>query len=195
MKREIANTDYVIFIDDFHYIAKEAQAELSRQIKDAIANGCKFICASVPYHSDDVLRGNSDLRGRIFNIDFDYWDESTLKIIAQKGFKLLNIDASDEVISELVKESAGSPQLMQYLCLNSCFEMNVRETSDTSIKYQKILPHCKECANVHFSQQITARLWIKCAKDLKCVVLIENHIYQKMAGKAMFMSFIKSHCF
>ncbi|QLM89170.1 ATP-binding protein [Escherichia fergusonii] len=137
MKREIANTDYVIFIDDFHYIAKEAQAELSRQIKDAIANGCKFICASVPYHSDDVLRGNSDLRGRIFNIDFDYWDESTLKIIAQKGFKLLNIDASDEVISELVKESAGSPQLMQYLCLNSCFEMNVRETSDTSIKYQK----------------------------------------------------------
>ncbi|MCP6473840.1 hypothetical protein NL509_28760, partial [Klebsiella pneumoniae] len=68
LKSEIGNTDFVVFIDDFHYINRDVQAEIAKQIKDAIANGCKFICASVPYHSDDVIRGNADLRGRIFNI-------------------------------------------------------------------------------------------------------------------------------
>lgn len=135
MKREIADTDYVIFIDDFHYINKIVQAELARQIKDAIANGCKFICASVPYHSDDVLRGNADLRGRIFNIDFDYWNEDALKTIATKGFNLLNINAPSKIIENLVQESAGSPQLMQYLCLNSCFEINARETQEVALNY------------------------------------------------------------
>ncbi|HHA1766972.1 TPA: hypothetical protein ACOEDU_000431 [Enterobacter ludwigii] len=135
LKQEIGGTDFVVFIDDFHYISKEVQAELARQIKDAIANDCKFICASVPYHSDDVIRGNSDLRGRIFNIDFDYWDESNLTLIAEMGFKLLNITPDTNVISNLVKESAGSPQLMQYLCLNSCYEINARSTSITSTAY------------------------------------------------------------
>nr|DAI77396.1 MAG TPA: Bacterial dnaA protein [Caudoviricetes sp.] len=135
LKREIGGTDFVIFIDDFHYINKEIQAELARQIKDAIANGCKFICASVPYHSDDVIRGNADLRGRIFNIDFDYWDESNLKLIAEKGFSLLNITPESDVIMNLVNESAGSPQLMQYLCLNSCYELNARNTTAVSTIY------------------------------------------------------------
>lgn len=135
LKREIGGTDFVVFIDDFHYISKEIQAELARQIKDAIANDCKFICASVPYHSDDVIRGNADLRGRIFNIDFDYWDKDNLKLIAEKGFQLLNITPDINVIENLVKESAGSPQLMQYLCLNSCYEINARSTSQTSTAY------------------------------------------------------------
>jgi len=135
LKNEIGNTDFVIFVDDFHYISRDIQAELARQIKDAIASGCKFICASVPYHSDDVIRGNSDLRGRIFNIDFDYWDEPTLKRIAIKGFDLLNISPSDEILNRLVKESAGSPQLMHYLCLNSCYELDTREKSIVAKPY------------------------------------------------------------
>lgn len=135
LKSEIGNTDFVVFIDDFHYINRDVQAEIAKQIKDAIANGCKFICASVPYHSDDVIRGNADLRGRIFNIDFDYWDESALKSIADKGFKLLNINPESEVVDNLVKESAGSPQLMQYLCLNSCFELNARITCEHTLNY------------------------------------------------------------
>lgn len=143
IKSELSGTDFVIFIDDFHYISKEAQAELAKQIKDAISHGCKFICASVPYHSDDIIRGNADLRGRIFNIDFDYWDSLALKLIAQKGFDLLNIHAEPNVIEKLVNESAGSPQLMQYLCLNSCFEINIREKSSTTALYPDDL-HLRE---------------------------------------------------
>ncbi|KMU52762.1 hypothetical protein AB868_03518 [Serratia marcescens] len=135
LKAEVAGTDFVIFIDDFHYIDKDIQSELAKQIKDAIASGCKFICASVPYHSDDVIRGNADLRGRILSIDFNYWDEKTLSLIALKGFELLNIEPDPQVLSKLIAESAGSPQLMQYLCLNSCFEINSRVKGQNKTHY------------------------------------------------------------
>lgn len=123
---EIGDSDFVVFIDDFHYIPRDIQSEIAKQIKEAMRQGCKFICASVPYHSDDVIRSNPDLRGRIFSIDFEYWNEDILMKIAEKGFNKLNITDSHSVVDRLAKESAGSPQLMQYLCLNSCFEFNVR---------------------------------------------------------------------
>ncbi len=126
--REVANSDFVIFIDDFHYISKETQKEVARQIKEAIRQGVKFICASVPYHSDDVIRSNPDLRGRVFSIDFQYWGKEILQKIAYKGFPELGITYRNTAVDVLAGEAAGSPQLMQYLCLNSCYELGVRES-------------------------------------------------------------------
>lgn len=125
--REVGGTDFVVFIDDFHYIPKEIQMEISNQIKEAIRGGVKFICASVPYHSDDVIRANSDLRGRMVKIDFDYWNKDELKKIAEKGFEALNTMLSAAAVEALASEAAGSPQLMQSLCLNTCFEVDLRE--------------------------------------------------------------------
>lgn len=120
--KELGGTDFVVFIDDFHYISRDIQTQISQEIKDAVRGGVTFICASVPYHSDDVLRGNSDLRGRIFGIDFDYWDANELRKIADIGFAALGIQVTDAVLTAIADEAAGSPQLMQSLCLNLCFE-------------------------------------------------------------------------
>jgi len=132
--REVANTDFVIFIDDFHYISKEAQKEVARQIKEAIRQGVRFICASVPYHSDDVIRSNPDLRGRVFSIDFQYWGKEILQKIANKGFPELGISYRSTAVDVLASEAAGSPQLMQYLCLNSCYELGVRESGSEAVE-------------------------------------------------------------
>ncbi len=132
--RELGGTDLVVFIDDFHYIPRDVQIEVARQIKEAIRYNVKFICASVPYHSDDVIRGNPDLRGRVYSIDFEYWGGETLKKIAYKGFPELGIRYRNSAIDDLVAEAAGSPQLMQYLCLNACFELNVRETTENKVE-------------------------------------------------------------
>jgi hypothetical protein len=131
--KELGGSDLVLFIDDFHYIPIQIQQEVARQIKEAIRNNVRFICASVPYHADDVIRGNPDLRGRVFSIDFQYWGTEVLKQIARKGFPLLGIDCTEQAIGRLAAEAAGSPQLMQYLCLNSCYELNVRETADPAV--------------------------------------------------------------
>ena len=128
--RELASTDFVVFIDDFHYIDSRLQTELAHQLKEAMRNGVKFICASVPYHADDVIRSNPDLRGRIFSIDFDYWGSDVLAEIAKKGFHKANVRYDEKLTERFSSEAAGSPQLMQYLCLNACYEIGLREASE-----------------------------------------------------------------
>lgn len=131
--RELSGSDFVIFIDDFHYIDRSVQSELAKQIKEAIRQGVKFICASVPYHSDDVIRSNPDLQGRIFALDFDYWHGDFLKKIARKGFDKAHTSYTDELVNHLAEEAAGSPQLMQYLCLNALLEKGVREIPEQRV--------------------------------------------------------------
>jgi hypothetical protein len=132
--KELSGSNLVIFIDDFHYISKEVQSELAKQIKEAIRQGVKFVCASVPYHSDDVIRSNPDLRGRIVSIDFDYWGNEILEKIAHLGFKKANISCRKTMIDDFVAEAAGSPQLMQYLCLNACYESKIREVKEGEVE-------------------------------------------------------------
>lgn len=127
--KELGGSGLVLFIDDFHYIPKDVQVAVSNQIKEAIHGGVVFVCASVPYHSDDMLLANADLRGRTFKFSFDYWDTKELIKIGQRGFKALNIDVSDALLLAFAKEAAGSPQLMQGLCLTCCFETGHAERS------------------------------------------------------------------
>ena len=130
--RELGGSGLVVFIDDFHYIPRPVQVEVSNQIKEAIRNGVIFVVASVPYHSDDAIRANPDLRGRTVKIDFDYWKPDELCKIANKGFAALQASASPAYVQALASEAAGSPQLMQSLCLTTCFENDVREVQHPS---------------------------------------------------------------
>lgn len=128
--RELKGTSFVVFVDDFHYISKSVQAEVASLIKEAVRQGLRFVVASVSYHSDDVLIANNDLRGRLLKLDFNYWDVKELSKIAEKGFAALNVEISKATIQSFAMESAGSPQLMQSLCLNLCFEEDIYETGD-----------------------------------------------------------------
>ena len=121
--KELGGTKYIVFIDDFHYIDAEVQQEIAEQIKEGIEGQVQFVCASVPYRSDDVLLANSDLRGRAYKVDFNYWAHAELSKIAQAGFAAMNLKVSPAIIDALASEAAGSPQLMQTLCLNLCFDI------------------------------------------------------------------------
>lgn len=132
--RELRGTGMVVFIDDFHYIPKVLQIEISNQIKEAIRNDVLFIVASVPYHADDAIRANPDLRGRSVKIDFNYWTPTELEKIAEIGFVALNMTVPGSFKCALSSEAAGSPQLMQALCLNTCFEADVREATKDAVE-------------------------------------------------------------
>ncbi|UKE65854.1 hypothetical protein [Xanthomonas graminis] len=93
--RELSGSGMVVFVDDFHYIPSDVQKEISNQIKEAARQNVIFIVASVPYHSDDAVRANPDLRGRLVKLDFDYWDSNQLVKIAHAGFKHLNAKLPD----------------------------------------------------------------------------------------------------
>jgi len=125
--KELKDSGFYLFIDDFHYVAGSAKEEIARQLKECIRQGVNVIVATVPYHSDDVIRSNSDLRGRMLKLDFSYWTGDTLAKIAKKGFGELGLEVDDLLIQRFAAEAAGSPQLMQALCLNLCYERGVFE--------------------------------------------------------------------
>lgn len=128
--REIANSDFVLFLDDFHYMNKETQNDVAKQIKEAAEKNVRICTASVPHRSDDVVRGNPELRGRVRAIDFSYWKNEETFEIAKRGFSSLNIVLADEILRRFASEAFGSPQLMQQICLQTCFYLDVDKTLD-----------------------------------------------------------------
>jgi hypothetical protein len=134
--REIGSSEYVVFIDDFHYIEKSVRDEIGKQIKAAAELGVRICTASVPHRSDDVVRSNTELRGRVTAVDMDYWSETELEEIAHLGFRELNVDIAPSVMRGLSSEAVGSPQLMQAICLSFCFENNIGETLKDHVRVE-----------------------------------------------------------
>ncbi|MGV3769055.1 MAG: hypothetical protein ACO1NM_03380 [Sphingobium phenoxybenzoativorans] len=126
--REIANSDFIVFLDDFHYINRELQTSIGQQIKAGSEAGIRFCIASVPHRSDDVVRSNHELRGRTINIDTSFWNIDDLKKIGYQGFSALNCEISDNIIDRFARESCTSPQIMQALCLQLCFDLKIRDS-------------------------------------------------------------------
>lgn len=125
--KQIGGSDFVVFIDDFHYIPEGEQHAIGQQIKEASEKGVRMYTASVPHRADDVVRSNKELRGRVRAIDTDYWSDEELAQIGYLGFRALNVDLAPATLALLAAEAFGSPQLMQALCLNLCFEKRIVE--------------------------------------------------------------------
>lgn len=128
---ELVNLDdFVLYIDDAHYIDKKLHEPISEAIKDAYERGMSICVSFIPYRSDDLTRANPDLSGRIESIDLGYWDKNDLEKIGEMGFEILNRYPSELVIKNLARESVGSPHLMQKLCLEMCRELKIHERTD-----------------------------------------------------------------
>lgn len=123
VEKEIAGSDFVIFIDDFHYMDRATQIEVAKAIRAASGRRIRICIASVPHRSDDLVRSNSELRGRTVHIDTKFWSEKELTEIATLGFAALNYEVDDAVKARFAQEACGSPQLMQQICLQACFKL------------------------------------------------------------------------
>lgn len=116
---EYFNTNNKVFVlDDFHYASAEIQYDIACQLKEVIRLGFKSVVISLPHRSDDAIRLNPDLTGRISVIEIKTWEPEQLKEIARKGFKELQIQINEDLITKIAQESIHSPQLMQAICLN-----------------------------------------------------------------------------
>jgi hypothetical protein len=128
--QELAHSPYTILLDDFHYIPAAIQGDVAQQIKDAASRGVRICVASVPGKSDNLVRALPELRGRVLAIDLDYWSIKDLLEIPRLGCKLLNLEVDQESLKMFAREAAGSPQLMQTICLWMCNHLGVRETAE-----------------------------------------------------------------
>ena len=126
--REISGSAFVVFVDDFHYMSRELQVEVAKQLKAATELGIKICTASVPHRADDVVRANAELHGRVQAVDMEYRSLDELEQIAKQGFPWLKMNVSEAFVARLAVEACGSPQLMQTLCLQACLQLGVQQT-------------------------------------------------------------------
>lgn len=82
----------ILVLDDFHYAPLEIQYDIACQLKEVIRSGFRAVVISLPYRSDDAIRLNPDLTGRISIIEIEPWKKEELIQIADKGFTELKID-------------------------------------------------------------------------------------------------------
>ena len=108
----------VLLLDDFHYADVKIQHDAACQLKEAIRYNLKAIVVSLPHRVDETVKNNPDLQGRIMNITMKPWKEEELAQIPEKGFEMLGVKVTAELINRLVMECIDSPQTMQSICQN-----------------------------------------------------------------------------
>ena len=143
--------DKVLVLDDFHYAPPEIQYDIACQLKEVIRMGFKAVVVSLPYRSDDAIRLNPDLTGRILVIEIEPWKTEELEEIAKKGFGKLQIQVGRSLIARMAKESIHSPQLMQSICLN----IGLLPDSSDTITDEVIEESCRfTCMNLPYGDVV-----------------------------------------
>lgn len=131
--QSVESENLVVLIDNFHYIDSDVRENILETIRDLDTNFC---IAMIPHRMDDIYLGNQDLGGRVKSIDVKYWSQDDLERIGDKGFSKLNMDFTDDTVSRLAKESAGSPQLMQQMCQSLCIDIfDMEDSADRGQKF------------------------------------------------------------
>ena len=151
--QELAGSPYTVLLDDFHYIPAAIQGDVAQQLKDAASRGVRICVCSVPHRADNVVRALSELRGRVLAVDLDYWSRKDLLEIPRLGFAHLGINVDTESLQIFGTEAAGSPQLMQSICLWTCNQLKVHETAEPTRAVTLDHPARKE---VFFLTSLTA---------------------------------------
>lgn len=141
----------VLVLDDFHYAPIEIQYDIACQLKEVIRLGFKAVIISLPYRSDDAIRLNPDLTGRLSVIEIEPWKEEELQRIARKGFHELEISVPENIISRMAIESIHSPQVMQAICLNiGLLPQKIENINETVIEES-----CRfTCANLPYADVV-----------------------------------------
>jgi hypothetical protein len=130
--QELADSPYTLLLDDFHYIPSAIQGDVAQQLKDAASRGVRICVASVPHRADNVVRALPELRGRVLAVDLDYWSRNDLLEIPRLGCRHLGVNVDEVSLTIFATEAAGSPQLMQSICLRMCCHLGVRERVEPS---------------------------------------------------------------
>lgn len=128
--RRMTEKGIAIVIDDFHYLDDETRTTFLRNIKGAVFNNLRVILLSVPHRAFEPIKAEAELTGRFVALTVPEWSEDDLKKIPAKGFRALNVKMADDTINLLGHEAQQNPFLIQRLCWEICFDLDVDKPAD-----------------------------------------------------------------
>jgi hypothetical protein len=130
-----------VVIDDFHYVPRGLQGEITRVLKPLVFEGVPVIYIAIPHRRFDAVKVEREMNGRVENVQVPTWEVDELKEIAQLGFPLLNIDPDINTSRKLATEAQGSPHLMQEFCKKICSQSGISETSQEPWRVVPTFPY------------------------------------------------------
>ena len=148
------NNNKVLLLDDFHYADEKMQHDAACQLKEAIRYNLKAIVVSLPHRVDETVKNNPDLQGRIMNITMQPWKSKELAEIPERGFHMLGVYATQDLIERLVMECIDSPQTMQSICESIGYYID----EDKVLKEEDIVKSCYLRADFLTYQELYAKL-------------------------------------
>ncbi|MEY2518631.1 MAG: hypothetical protein QOF24_390 [Verrucomicrobiota bacterium] len=130
--KELQKARMPVIIDDFHYIPRTLQGEITRTLKPLVFNGVPVIYLAIPHRRYDAVKVEREMNGRIEHVEVPTWAPSELAEIAQLGFPVLRVTPNPGTSARLAREAQGSPHLMQEFCRSICFLSGFREAPDVA---------------------------------------------------------------
>jgi hypothetical protein len=103
----------ILVVEDFHYLSEAVKRSIFQQWKAFVDNEVSVIVVGTTHHAADLAHANSDLVGRIAQIDLNTWSSKDLEAIAMQGFLTLGVRTPNAVIALIAEESAGLPIVTQ----------------------------------------------------------------------------------
>jgi hypothetical protein len=134
----LSATRKALVIDDFHYLDRDLQGEIVRALKPLIFEGVPIIFIAIPHRRFDAIKVEREITGRIQQVVVPVWDPGELLQIPREGFRLLNLQVTDEVCERLANEAYGSPHLMQEFCRGLAKIHDITETARTPYRIDTI---------------------------------------------------------
>ncbi|MDQ0347060.1 ATP-binding protein [Ancylobacter vacuolatus] len=125
----LSYTNYVLIIEDFHYISDKEKVLLFQQWKRFIDNEISIVVLGTTHRAVDIANSNKDLIGRIRQIDIAQWSQTDLEAICHLGFGYLGVSFEKEFATSICQEAVGLPIIVQQCCLELAQSKGIRSIS------------------------------------------------------------------
>lgn len=110
-------TNYVLVVEDFHYLADREKVALFQQWKRFTDNEVSVLVIGTTHRAVDIANSNKDLIGRVAHVDVGHWGVSDLEMICQKGFGHIKLNVDPDQRKLIASEAVGLPIVVQQTCL------------------------------------------------------------------------------
>ena len=121
-----------VIVEDFHYMPEDEKRHLAFDLKAFWDLGTFFLIVGIWAEHNLLTFYNSDLSGRIDEIDVQ-WEDQELDKVLSKGEDVLKIIFGQNIRSQIISDASQNVGLLQRLAEKFCFFSGVLETTNATL--------------------------------------------------------------
>lgn len=123
-------SNYILVIEDFHYLEDSEKVVLFQQWKRFIDNEVSVLILGTTHRAVDIANSNRDLIGRVAQFNIGHWEISDLKKITEQGFKHLGVKIKDSLNKFIATEAVGLPIVVQQVGLEIFISKDIKKSDE-----------------------------------------------------------------